>query len=594
MTSLRATVFRPFATFVVLALGAAALPAGDYAEFKELHFGADIVRHAAPWADANGDGVPNLLEFALGRDPRAVAPPPAWTVCVEPSGTGGRSLVLRFSRDVSAEVDLVVEHRADLVGGDWSAESVQLAAPADGAGPHAASVSLDGTSAFLRLRATRHAGPPNEKGEGFRGIWYTLGQYSEYGDKYSGGLGTYTSSHSPMAIHSPRANKTFFTYGGTPRADSRQLQIMVAHYDHATGLVARPTLVYSRNWVDDPHDNASLALDEEGHLWVFVSGRNTTREARFFRSSIPFSTESFVDMGETVATYPQPHWFEGRGFLHLFTKYTNGRELYWSTSRNGDLWAPDQKLAGFGGHYQVSARRGVRVGSAFNRHPGGNVDRRTDLYYVQTDDLGASWQTAAGAALATPLTSAANPALVRDYAGENRLVYVQDMTFDPDGRPAILYLTSGHHQPGPGGAPRVWEIAHWRGSEWVFRQVATSTHNYDVGFLHIDEGGVWRVVGPTGTGPQPWGTGGEIELWESRDEGATWSKVRALTAGSVRNHGYVRRPVDAHPDFYAYWADGDTDVMSRSYLYFANRDGTRIFRLPYDMAADHAAPEPMP
>lgn len=582
------------ASLVVLAFGASALSAGDYAEYKARHFGADILRHAAPWADANGDGVPNLLEFAFGRSPVAAAARPPWVASVEPLSAGERALVLRYPRDPTALVDLVAEQTGDLVGGAWTSDGVRLAATADAEGRCSATVPLAGAAAFLRLRATQPAGEPNAKGDGFRGIWYTLGQYSTYGDKYSGGLGTYTSSHSPMAIYSPRANKTFFTYGGTPQADSRQLQIMVSHYDHATGLVARPTLVYYRNWVDDPHDNASLALDEEGHLWVFVSGRNTTRLARFFRGSIPFSTERFIDLGSTEATYPQPYWFEGRGFLHLFTKYSNGRELYWSDSRNGDRWATDKKLAGIGGHYQVSARHGDRVGSAFNRHPGGNVDRRTDLYYVQTEDLGASWRTAAGVAVTTPLTAVANPALVRDYASENRLVYVQDLAFDAAGRPAILYLTSNHHQPGPAGEPRVWEIAHWRGTHWVFRQVATSTHNYDVGFLHIDTDGVWRVMGPTGTGPQAWGTGGEIALWQSADAGATWTKVRDLTAGSARNHGYVRRPLNAHPDFYAYWADGNADAMSRSHLYFANRDGTRVFRLPYDMNTAYAAPELLP
>ncbi|NQT12298.1 MAG: hypothetical protein HQ582_06105, partial [Planctomycetes bacterium] len=42
------------------------------------------------------------------------------------------------------------------------------------------------------------------KDDGYRGIWFTLGQYSDtpyakrfwdYGDKYSGGLGTYTAKH---------------------------------------------------------------------------------------------------------------------------------------------------------------------------------------------------------------------------------------------------------------------------------------------------------------------------------------------------------------------------------------------------------------
>ena len=33
----------------------------------------------------------------------------------------------------------------------------------------------------------------NPGADGYKGIWFTLGQFSEYGDKYSGGLGTYTA-----------------------------------------------------------------------------------------------------------------------------------------------------------------------------------------------------------------------------------------------------------------------------------------------------------------------------------------------------------------------------------------------------------------
>ena len=50
-------------------------------------------------------------------------------------------------------------------------------------------------------------------------------------------------------------------------------------------------------------------------------------------------------------TYPQPRWFAGQGFLLLFTKYTNGRELYCSTSSDGRTWTPDRKFAGMGGVY---------------------------------------------------------------------------------------------------------------------------------------------------------------------------------------------------------------------------------------------------
>jgi len=120
------------------------------------------------------------------------------------------------------------------------------------------------------------------KADGYKGIWFTLGQFSQYGDKYSGGFGTYTSSHIPIAIYSQKVNKTFFVYGGTTGAAQRHLLIMISCFDHKTGKLPRPIVVYDKNGVDDPHDNASLSSDDAGYIWVFVSGRNTSRSGFIF------------------------------------------------------------------------------------------------------------------------------------------------------------------------------------------------------------------------------------------------------------------------------------------------------------------------
>lgn len=64
----------------------------------------------------------------------------------------------------------------------------------------------------------------NQKMDGYKGIWFTLGQFSEYGDKYSGGLGTYTAKHIPLSIYSPEADKTFFVYGGTTGSDGLRIK----------------------------------------------------------------------------------------------------------------------------------------------------------------------------------------------------------------------------------------------------------------------------------------------------------------------------------------------------------------------------------
>lgn len=429
----------------------------------------------------------------------------------------------------------------------------------------------------------------NPKTDGYRGIWFTLGQYSEFGDKYSGGLGTYTADHIPVAVYAPKVNKTFFVYGGTTAKEERHLLIMIGYYDHEKKVVPKPVIVYDKMGVDDPHDNASLSIDSDGFIWVFVSGRNKSRPGLIFKSTRPFSIETFEKIKEGEMTYPQPWWMGKAGFFYFFTKYTKGRELYWTTSADGKKWVPEQKLAGMGGHYQVSNVRGSKVITAFNYHPGGDVNKRTNLYFVQTDDMGKTWKTTDGKIVTTPLTDIGCDALVKDYASEKKLVYINDINFDKDGNPVILYVVSRLHEPGPKGDPREWTIAHWKNGKWNFSKICESTHNYDMGSLYI-ESSTWRIIGPTEAGPQKLGTGGEMALWESKNSGETWSKTRNITSNSPRNHSYSRRPVNAHNDFYAFWADGNADKLSESKLYFTNKAGDAVWELPYDMKEDFAKP----
>ncbi len=72
----------------------------------------------------------------------------------------------------------------------------------------------------------------NQKVNGYRGIWFELNQKFELGDKYSGGLGTYTAKHIPLAIYAPAVDKTFFVYGGTIDRDQKHLLCMIGEYDH--------------------------------------------------------------------------------------------------------------------------------------------------------------------------------------------------------------------------------------------------------------------------------------------------------------------------------------------------------------------------
>ena len=63
-------------------------------------------------------------------------------------------------------------------------------------------------------------------------------------------------------------------------------------------------IVYDKVGVDDPHDNASLSIDQKGYIWVFVSGRNTSRPGIILKSRSPYHIGSFEKLKEGEMTYP--------------------------------------------------------------------------------------------------------------------------------------------------------------------------------------------------------------------------------------------------------------------------------------------------
>ena len=431
--------------------------------------------------------------------------------------------------------------------------------------------------------------------DGYKGIWFTLGQFSEYGDKYSGGLGTYTAKHIPLSVYAPKVNKTFFVYGGTTGINERYLLCMIGSYDHTTNTVTKPVVVYDKKGVNDPHDNPSLAMDDEGYLWVFVSGRGRTRLGFKYRSNKPYSTDGFQQITEEEMTYPQPKYISGKGFLHLFTKYTGTRELYFETSKDGVTWTEDKKLAGIkrpedknSGHYQISGQHGNKVAFFFNWHPNGDVDQRTNIYYLQTTDFGQTWTTVDGKEIPVPLTDMNTPALLREYYSKKKNVYIKDINFDEKGKPIALHVSGTGHQPGPQNGLKDWSILYYNGKDWEDHKITTSDHNYDTGSLFV-KGKEWIVVAPTENSPQKWGGGGEVVMWKSTDKGKTWKKTKQLTSNSPRNHNYVRKVVNGKDPFYFFWADGNPDKMSESLLYFGNSKGD-VWQLPYDMQDETATP----
>eukprot|EP00831_Metopus_contortus_P056868 TRINITY_DN4910_c0_g1_i2.p1 TRINITY_DN4910_c0_g1~~TRINITY_DN4910_c0_g1_i2.p1 ORF type:complete len:477 (+),score=85.86 TRINITY_DN4910_c0_g1_i2:242-1672(+) len=117
-----------------------------------------------------------------------------------------------------------------------------------------------------------------------------------------------------------------------------------------------------------------------------------------------------------------------------------------------------------------------------------------------------------------------------------------------------------------------------------------SDNNYDTGSLYIEKDGTWRIIGPTEPGPQPYNPGGEVAMWESKDQGSTWEKVKQLTRNSKFNHTYVRSALNPAPEFYAFWADGHGREQSDSSIYFCDKSGN-VRLLPREMNSNTAKPK---
>jgi hypothetical protein len=469
----------------------------------------------------------------------------------------------------------------------------------------------NGTGAVLTM---------NAKDTGYRGIWYMNQPLpNEYRFKYSGGLATYCAKHRPFAVYCDEIEKTFFCYGGTSEGSYLRHDLttasdsagsagillhMVSYYDHRIGKVPRPTILLDKR-TKDAHDNPVLAVDDKGYVWVFSTSHGTSRPSYIHRSKEPYSIKAFERVRATKTedgrevpmtnfSYMQPWFIPGAGFVAFFTRYGHPapRTPCFMTSPEGIHWSSWQRLAAIDeGHYQISTADAQKAATALNYHPRGKgLNWRTNLYYLETTDLGRSWHTAGEENLTLPLTTVQNAALVRDYEREGLLVYLKDIRLDRSGRPVILFLTSRGYEAGPENAPRTWTTAHWTGDAWEVRPITTSDNNYDTGSLYLENDGTWRLIAPTEPGPQPYNPGGEMALWVSRDLGATWKKVRQLTTGSPFNHTYARQPLHARDDFYAFWADGHGRQPSPSALYFCDKAGT-VYRLPDRIPGEFAEPQ---
>lgn len=436
--------------------------------------------------------------------------------------------------------------------------------------------------------------------EGFFGVWYRNGPGHQAAPfKYSGGLATYPQQHRPIAIHRADVGRTYFAWGASRSIPTLEESMRhgqpghtidaISYYDHATGTLAPPLHLVTRDWLD-PHENPTIAIDDAGHVLMFCPGHGESRESCIVRTARPHDLTSFEMVrrfgpSEGFA-YPQPWWVAGRGLVLLHTRYEGGeRRLAATSSPDGVDWSrwdePTWVSRMAAGSYQISwADDAGRVATCFDVHPTDRGDMpplnyRRNIYYLETRDLGRTWRSAEGERFDVPAVDEDNDAQMLSTRERAWNVYLKDLCFDDRGEPIVVYLTCGGPEPGPEHGPHQWWIATRDAAAWTHTKITRSDHAYDHGELFQLVPDDWRLFAPTGVCIDRWGTGGQMHLWQSRDRGQTWADLGPKT-DDQQSYTYARRPHHAQRDFAWLFSDGRANTPSPSTLHFADSDGHMI------------------
>lgn len=321
--------------------------------------------------------------------------------------------------------------------------------------------------------------------------------------------------------------------------------VRVASFNNDTGKLVTRTL-HSRLQRDD-HANPVFHLRQDGRVTAFYS-KHAGRPLFYRTSTVParvsdWGPERTVPTntpGPYGYTYPNPVWSPLESKLYLFWRGGNFLPTYSTSDDDGETWAPARTLmddnepdSSQRPYVKYASRNGV-IHLAYNQaHP---RNRPTSVFYMRYTP-GIGWQRAGGASLGSPpFVPAAGDRVYNAFEFEMRS-WVHDIAAGPDGHPCIVFATfsrSANYTD-----HRYW-YARWDGGQWRKRQITRAGPSID------PDGEIMYSAGIALDHENPEivylarkkGDWFQIEVWRTRDRGATWN-VTPITS-SPKNH---MRPV---------------------------------------------------
>jgi hypothetical protein len=318
---------------------------------------------------------------------------------------------------------------------------------------------------------------------------------------------------------------------------ARDGSIELASYDHDSGEQVVTTLKV-RLQVDD-HDNPSILVRPDGRLMVFWSTHAGPK--MWYRRSVrpeditawePERTFPTNTPGAEGYTYPNPVQLSSeRNRIYLFWRGGNFNPSF-STSINGDTWSPARTLISNPAQrpyvkYATNGRNKIAMAWT-ETHP---RNKRTSVYFAVYRD--GALRRAGGSVISTMAHLPIKPTQgqkVYDWRTDGK-AWVHDVALDPAGHPVIVYATFRSR------TDHRYRYARWDGKRWIDRELVRAGGSMSVDPGEPDySGGISLDHGDPSTVYLSRSVHGKfrVEVWTTRDGGATWSS-RVLSGPSAGN-----------------------------------------------------------
>jgi hypothetical protein len=346
------------------------------------------------------------------------------------------------------------------------------------------------------------------------------------------------------------------TYVGWVAPDG---SIQVASYDHDSGRQVIVTLK-SRFQVDD-HDNPSILVLPDGRLMVFWSA-HAGPTMWYRRSLLPEDVSAWEPErrlptntpGNEGYTYPNPVQLSAEGNrIYLFWRGGNFNPSL-STSTDGNTWTRAQTLISNPRQrpyikYASNGRNTIAMAWT-ETHP---RNSETSIYYAAY--RAGALRRADGSVISTMADLPINPTRgekVYDWR-TNGKAWVHDVALDRDGHPVIVYATF------PTDSDHRYRYARWDGTRWIDRELVRAggsmsvdpgEPNYSGGITlnHDDPSTVYLSRQVNGSF--------EVEAWNTRDGGATWSWRRLTPPAAGNNYRPISPRGQRGDDMDVVWMHG--------------------------------------